>query len=155
MLALEGIEAPMQPARADFRNAVFLADGTELCNLRDLAHFMLRHLLDVRPALRQATGTEDHFTADFDAQILRHPRTKEQQKIYVKSATTASRIWGVSHINLRGVARVEVNDMPLTHGELSCNAFAFGRSTFGDLPLLVVLTTGSSGSGKATLRFGP
>ncbi len=145
---------PEQHVRFDSDVQLFRADGTKVAALSELVDRLLHERFDPN-VMRDATGDEKYF------QIVA-PMTSNDgsfEGLFVRKEDKPEPLLRrILSLEITGPAKVQVAEMPLTHGELLGKEYVAGTTSTDRHDVLLVVTDptqdGFSG-GKSTIRFRP
>lgn len=134
---------------------IYTSEGTPLGTLFDLINSLMKNW-DVSEIMRDATGEEDRFTFIAENPKLAEGADGAPQFLYSKvQSGDLERLVQISKVIGEGTAEIVVKEVPLSHAELRGTSFSYGRTTFAEREVTLVVTEPSESTGKVTVRVAP
>lgn len=135
-------------------NALYLADGTEVGDVKQLIDFLLKDENLVVEIGRQ--GEETHKSFVFWCDL---PRDQAGQSLYMQKLEPKV-LRPIGSIHVEGSCKIKVSEFPLKRGSLGDYQIAWGSGVFRKEKALLVASEDNKGNQKltistATLQLGP
>lgn len=148
-IQVESGEDLLETVVVEWATTVFASDGTELGTVQDIAATLLSDIDLDNAAMRDATGSETHFTVGVDLAVL--PLPDSSGGVYVRQTVDdRSVLLKVKQLEVVGTIVVRVAEVPLRHGELQGAGYAHGEVSGLGGSLEVIATETVDGTNRFT-----
>lgn len=128
-------------------NLVYLEDGSELCQIRELVDTLIK-----APRARDyllADGKEDHRWFEF---IWEPPCDHEGRPLYMKKLEPEV-LRSIESIRIVGPCTVEIGEFGMRHGKIGNVQVAWGKSEISGRDAMAVATVTPGGDTKLSINF--
>ena len=128
-------------------NLLYLEDGTELCQIRQLVDRLLQ--CDRAREYLLSEGKEDHIWFEL---VWEPPADHEGKPIYMRKLDPQL-LRPIECIQVTGPCKVEVGRFGMRHGKLGEVHFAWGKTSVAGRSALAVATLDQDGKSKLSVNF--
>lgn len=127
-------------------NLLYVEDGTELCQIRELVDRLLQspHARDLL-----AEGNEEHKWFEL---VWEPPKDHEGRSLYMKKIVPEV-LRPIESIRVVGPCKVEIGRFGIRHGKIGDVRVAWGKSVISGREAMAVATVTPSGDSKLSINF--